>query len=273
MKRSEKAKVVSNEMIADDIYKMVFVSEAAAAAEAGQFVHIRCSSEDTFLRRPISICKADSSSGEITVVYQVKGSGTRAMSLIRPGENINVLGPLGNGFSIEQTFRHILLVGGGIGIYPLFNVAETYSRVSSETTVDAVLGFRSKSLVTYEKDFKELCSETTIVTDDGSYGEKGTVIAPVRRALLDNNYDMVYVCGPKPMISAMRDLQQELGFKCEVSLEERMGCGVGACLVCTCKVRSGEDGKDGKNGGSWHHKHVCKDGPVFDMNDLYFERE
>jgi len=261
VKKSIIAEVVSNEEIASGIYKMVIKDDYLARnSKAGQFLHIKCSNDnDKLLRRPISICSFDINDMTVTIVYQVKGSGTKSLSLMRSGDSIDILGPLGKGYSLDSSFKKVLLVGGGIGIYPLYSVASSY--LDSDVEIDAVLGFRTKDLMTYEDEFNRVCSDITIVTDDGSYGQSGTVIQPMLDKLTSSNYDMVYVCGPKPMINAIVEEHKRSQFNCEVSLEERMGCGVGACLVCACKTYN----KDNE----MEHKHVCKDGPVFEITQLY----
>lgn len=261
MKKNIFAEIISNEEIVSGIFKMVLKSETLAQnAWAGQFLHIKCSdATDSLLRRPISICTFDRELNTVTIVYQVKGKGTELLAKMNAGSNVDVLGPLGKGYTIDTTNKKVLLVGGGIGIYPLYSVATAYA--NSDVKLDAVLGFRTKDLMTYENEFKDVCSQLEIVTDDGSYGKSGTVIAPMLDLIKENAYDLVYVCGPKPMINAIVEEHKKQTFPCEVSLEERMGCGVGACLVCACKTFN----KDGEA----EHKHVCKDGPVFDITQLY----
>lgn len=265
MKKNILAEIICNEEIASGIYKMVLKSEVLAQnAIAGQFLHIKCSeAKDSLLRRPISICTFDRQMNVVTIVYQVKGKGTELLAKMKAGNNVDVLGPLGKGYSIDKSYKTVLLVGGGIGIYPLYSVATAYA--GSTVKLDAVLGFRTKDLITYEDEFKAVCSQLEVVTDDGSYGKCGTVIAPMLDLLKENTYDLVYVCGPKPMINAIVEEHKKKEFNCEVSLEERMGCGVGACLVCACKTFN----KDGEA----EHKHVCKDGPVFDITQLYRKEE
>jgi len=226
------------------VWKMTLYSpELARPAKPGQFVHIKCG-EGNFLRRPISVCNAQGDT--LTLVFERKGAGTRYLSERRAGEKLDILGPLGNGFELRK--GRYLLVGGGIGVPPLLYAAK------SAESADAVLGFRTKDAVILEDEFRAACDEVTVATDDGSYGTYGTIAAPLREMLASGGYAGVLACGPRAMLRAVAEICAEHSVPCQVSMEERMGCGVGACLVCACKTREG---------GARAMRRVCKDGPVF----------
>lgn len=218
----------------------------AAEARPGQFVAVKC--EGFTLRRPISLCEIDRA-GLIRLVYEVRGDGTEWLSRQVEGESIDVLGPLGNGFELENTDRPVVFVGGGIGVPPLLAASRPFGG-----NADAILGFRSADAVILEDDFAQNCA-VTLCTDDGSAGRKGLVADPLRERLEISPCAAVYACGPRPMLKAVAELCRKMGVPCFVSMEERMACGVGACLSCACKV---------KRGGKEQYAHVCKNGPVFD---------
>lgn len=248
--------VVSKEKIADGIFDFVIqCPEMAGRAQAGQFVHIRC--PGVTLRRPISICRIDQQAGTLRLVFEVKGEGTRRLSELQAGDLMDVMGPLGNGFDLHCGRGRAVFVGGGIGVPPMLEAAAAFGENGA-----AVIGFRDAGRVILEKDFADLGCDTVVCTDDGSYGEKGLVTGPVRRALERGGVGAVYACGPMVMLSALAKLCEEYGVRCQVSLEERMGCGVGACLVCACKTKT-EDGEE-------NYSHVCKNGPVFDAREVVF---
>jgi len=249
-------RVVSNDAIASagNIYgMMIHAPEIAQSAQAGQFLHIKCGDALT-LRRPISIANMHAGLGMVTICYEVRGEGTAWLAERKPGDKIDVLGPLGRGFDLSgaNSGEKVLLVGGGIGIYPLYLVAAAYGE-----RAHAALGFKSKSAVNYVDRLEDLGSAVQIATDDGSFGHKGFV-TEVAREILDNGrggFDMVMTCGPKAMMRGVYELAAAHGIRCQVSLEERMACGIGACLVCVCRA-------DGEN------KRVCVDGPVFEGSEV-----
>lgn len=224
------------------------VGDLADEAHPGQFVEVQCGGQ--FLRRPLSICDAEA--GRLRVVFEVKGEGTRALAQTRATETVNVLGPLGHGFSIHGD--RILLVGGGAGAAPLLFAAKR-----CPGTVHAILGFRSAGTSMLVEAFRSVCPKVEFVTEDGSLGEQGLVDAPLRRRLSAMRYDRILACGPRPMLKAVSQIAAEYGVPCQVSMEERMGCGVGACLVCACKMADG------------NYKRVCHDGPVFDSREVDFD--
>ena len=218
----------------------------------GQFVHVKCG-DSLLLRRPISVCSCMEEEPEDTlaIVFEVRGEGTQWLADRVKGESVDVLGMLGNGFTMKHDGRY-LLVGGGIGIPPMRGCAQyTYGRST------AILGGRSADKIILQNCFADECAKVLIATDDGSLGYHGFVDALVRQELeQDKNYDAVLACGPRPMLRNVARVAQEFGLPCQVSMEERMGCGVGACLVCACDMADGS------------RKHVCKDGPVFDSREV-----
>lgn len=233
--------------------------EISKQAESGQFVNVRCCDGfDAYLRRPISICSIDRENKTFDIAYQVRGKGTQMLCSFEPGDNIDVIGPLGKGFTISALHKRIAVVGGGIGIFPLLQLIKDHPAQHKT----AILGFRTKELVVLEKEFKASSDNLIITTDDGSYGEKGFVTSIIEKCILEEPFDMVYFCGPTIMMKNGIRILEKFGIPCEVSMEQRMGCGIGACLVCACKTNKGDD---------WDYSHVCKDGPVFNGKDVMFD--
>ncbi len=225
--------------------------EAPRIAEksgCGQFLHINCG---RLLRRPISICTW--SEGLVRIVFQIKGEGTKWLSERRPGDELDVLGPLGNGFDLDALGSRPVFVGGGIGVPPMLACVQKAKSLGASPV--AILGFRNKDAVILEDEFRE-AGETFVATDDGSYSIKGFVTDVLKGKL--GNATGVAACGPRMMLKSVAELS--VGLPCEVSLEERMGCGIGACLVCVCEL-------EGRDGGT-RYGHVCKDGPVFDSREV-----
>ena len=217
----------------------------------GQFLHIKCG-HSHLLRRPISICNWSAQRDLIRVVFEVRGKGTQWLARRKVGDSLDVLGPLGNGFSVRPEGKY-LLVGGGIGVPPLLSCAVQGSR-----NCTAVLGFRSARHAMLLEEFGQACpGGVRLGTDDGSLGYHGFVDVLVRQELeKDNAFTGVLACGPKPMLKSVAAVCAQAGVPCQVSMEERMGCGVGACLVCACQMADGA------------MKHVCKDGPVFPAEEV-----
>ncbi|MCI7473734.1 MAG: dihydroorotate dehydrogenase electron transfer subunit [Clostridiales bacterium] len=219
---------------------------------AGQFLHIACG-EGLLLRRPISVCmvQEDEPHDTARVVFEVRGEGTKWLAQRQVGDKVNVLGPLGNGFTVTPNDR-LLLVGGGIGVPPLLGQAAFTARNST-----AVLGFRSADRAMLVEDYRDYCEAVYLCSDDGSLGRHGFVDAQLKDILeKDKNFTAVLACGPKPMLKNVAKVAAEYGVPCQVSLEERMACGVGACLGCAVQMADGT------------MKHVCKDGPVFDAKEV-----
>ena len=219
---------------------------------AGQFLHIACG-EGLLLRRPISVCMVQEDEPQDTarVVFEVRGEGTKWLAERRVGDKVNVLGPLGNGFTVTPNDR-LLLVGGGIGVPPLLGQAAFTAKNST-----AILGFRSADRAMLVEDYRDYCEAVYLCSDDGSLGRHGFVDAQLKDILeKDKNFTAVLACGPKPMLKNVAKVAAEFGVPCQVSLEERMACGVGACLGCAVQMADGT------------MKHVCKDGPVFDAKEV-----
>ena len=219
---------------------------------AGQFLHIACG-EGLLLRRPISVCmvQQDEPHDTARIVFEVRGEGTQWLAERQVGDKLNVLGPLGNGFTVTPNDR-LLLVGGGIGVPPLLGQAALTAKNST-----AVLGFRSADRAMLEEDYQDYCEAVYLCSDDGSLGRHGFVDAQLKDILeQDKNFTAVLACGPKPMLKNVAKVAAQYGVPCQVSLEERMACGVGACLGCAVQMADGT------------MKHVCKDGPVFDAKEV-----
>lgn len=229
--------------------------EIANAAKPGQFVNVLCGNEH-LLRRPISIC--ETKEGLLRLVFEVRGEGTEWLSRREAGDVLDILGPLGNGVFplFEDDPRPVLLVGGGVGVPPLLSVARV-------RPAHVVLGYRNEAAMILYRDFLASSDTVMIATDDGSVGTQGTVAQPVERLLEKNEYCAVMACGPKPMLRAVNDLALAKGLPCFLSMEERMGCGVGACLVCVCKTH---------DHGEEHNSRVCLDGPVFPAEKVVWDR-
>lgn len=222
--------------------------DVAKIAVSGQFVHVKVSGFS--LRRPISICEISYDS--IRIVFESRGEGTAKLSTLNVGDTIDIIAPLGNGFTLLEQSKKAVLIGGGIGTPPMLNLANHYKDNST-----AIIGFRNQSTVILEQDFINTGANTLVYTDDGSYKNAGHVGIGLSDTLNKSKPDIVYACGPHVMLRAVVELCNQHDIKCQVSLEERMGCGVGACLVCACKAV--------KN-GTEYFAHVCKDGPVFDSS-------
>ena len=219
-------------------------------ASPGQFVHIKCG-EERLLRRPISVCACQEGSPDtLTIVFEVRGSGTDWLARREPGDKLDVLGLLGHGFRMDSKGRY-LLVGGGIGVPPMLGCAQY-----APQRCDMVVGARDRDHVLLLHEFEAACATVAVATEDGSLGAKGFVTGPMEQLLRENRYDAVLACGPKPMLKAVWELAQAYDTPCQVSMEERMACGVGACLGCATPMTDGT------------MKHVCKDGPVFDASEV-----
>lgn len=244
MKKVYKCPIVSKTEISDGIIDMTVENrEMAQSAQCGQFLHIDCG-KGTFLRRPISIC--DAYDDKLRFIFQIKGEGTKALSEYNVGEMLDIMGPLGHGFEITDA-KNPVIIGGGIGVFPLYMLAK-------KIKADVFLGFRTKDLVVMEDEFKNISESVLVGTDDGSYGYSGYIAGAMEAYLQKNECGMIYCCGPKPMLKAVKAIAESKNIPCQLSLEQRMGCGIGACLVCSCEtVHEGTD----------RYMRVCKNGPVF----------
>ena len=229
-------------------YSFTLEAEGMTPEGPDQFVHVKCG-HSRLLRRPISIC--DWEENLLRIVFEVRGEGTEWLSRRKAGDRLDVLGPLGRGFRMDREGRY-LLVGGGIGVPPMLGCAKWTAERST-----AVLGFRSADRAMLSEDFQKSCKEIFLCSDDGSIGRHGFVDAQVRDILeKDKDFTAVLACGPKPMLKNVAAVAAGFGVPCQVSMEERMACGVGACLGCAIQMADGT------------MKHVCKDGPVFDAGEV-----
>lgn len=250
-KKKEDAIVLSQEQIADHIFSMWIQTEAANEAKPGQFISMYTTDGTKLLPRPISICEIDKAKGRLRVVYRVTGeqTGTKEFSRLKAGDTIPVVGPLGNGFPLEKAEgKKAFLMGGGIGVPPILELAK---QLQCEKQI--VVGYRDAH--TFLREQFEENGTVYISTEDGSVGTKGNVM----NAIAEKNLtaDIIYACGPTPMLRAIKAYAEEHGIECYISLEEKMACGIGACLACTCKS------KEKDHHTNVHNKRICKDGPVF----------
>lgn len=244
-KRIFKAPIVEHSSIRADIKKLVFHTELAQEFKPGQFVHVRVGeSYDPLLRRPISVSDVDFSQNNVTLIYRIVGKGTALLAKYAAGTMLDCVGPLGNGFTLRG--EKPLLIGGGMGLAPLIYLA----RSLSPRPIDVLMAGRTKEDMYWQDMFQDICQELHITTDDGSLGVKGTALDLLPR-ILSKNYDIIYTCGPRPMMAGVAALAQKFHIPCQVSLEKYMACGIGACLSCTCAANDGTRRK------------VCTDGPVF----------
>ena len=237
--------IVSNEALTDSVYKMVLGGDTSAITAPGQFVNIKL--EGMFLRRPISVCDVEGE--KLTIIYKVVGKGTEAMSKMAPGVQLDILTGLGNGYDLTVAGDKPVLLGGGVGVPPMYKLAKELVAMGKQVSV--VLGFNTKNEVFYENEFKALGCDVTVTTVDGSYGIKGFVTD----ALKDMDYTYFYTCGPEPMLKAVYRASNTSG---QMSFEERMGCGFGACMGCSCKTLTG-------------YKRICKEGPVMRKEEILWE--
>ncbi|SDY74866.1 dihydroorotate dehydrogenase electron transfer subunit [Evansella caseinilytica] len=255
----ENMQVVAQEEIAPSIFRLRLSGDCAGEMKIpGQFVHVQVEQGiNPTLRRPLSICDVDVENRELTLIYRVEGKGTKRLTEKRPGDAVNVFGPLGKGFPAEvlKEKQTAVLIGGGVGIPPLYYLAKQL--VNRDVNVMTILGFRTAADVFLEKEFTAL-GETVITTEDGTKGLKGYVTDAFRQ-LPENAYDLFYTCGPKPMLQAVETAALSPGY---ISLEERMGCGIGACLACVCDLTV-PDSQSGKK-----YRKICSDGPVFRAGEV-----
>lgn len=245
------SKVVKNEKVSKYAYRIIFQNkEMAEKVKVGQFVHIKLSNEFT-LRRPISI--SDVNDDLISIIFEVRGKGTEWLSNVTEGSSLDILGSLGRGFDLEKSGENPIFIGGGIGVPPMLLTAKNAKNPTM------IAGFRNKDFVMLEDEFNKNGAKTFITTDDGSYGKHGFVTDILKEEI--KNATSVYACGPTMMLKAIYEICKENNVFCEISLEERMACGVGACLVCACEVKAKEQGTK--------FAHVCKDGPVFNASEVF----
>lgn len=245
-KVQEMAIVLEQRILAEGVYSMWLSTSIAKEAVPGQFVSLYCEEHSRLLPRPISICEIDKKRSAIRLVYRLAGEGTKEFSALQTDDEVKVLGPLGNGFPLEG--EHPIVIGGGIGVPPMLELAKS---LSAKATI--VLGYRDEQL--FLKEQFEDYGQLEIATDNGSVGVHGTVVDVLEQKQITG--DVIYACGPKPMLAAVKRYAMEHEIKCYVSMEERMACGIGACLGCVCQTKQ-EDAHS-----HVHNTRVCKDGPVF----------
>lgn len=250
-KRKETAIVLSQECLSAGVYSMWIKTGIAKEAIPGQFISVYTHDASKLLPRPISICEAKED--RLRIVYRIAGEGTKEFSSYKEGDEITILGPLGNGFP-KTDYERVLLIGGGIGIPPMLGLAKTL-----KGRISIVAGYRNGKETLLADELKE-AGTLYIATDDGSLGTDGTVIDAIHENQVDA--DVIFACGPKPMLGAVKEYAQMKGIKAYISMEERMACGVGACLGCVCKSTEKDDHSKVKN------KRVCKDGPVFEASEV-----
>ena len=236
--------ILESTPLTSSVYKMVLRGDTSAITAPGQFVNIRL--EGKFLRRPISVCDYDAET--LTLVYKVVGSGTEQMAAMKAGETLDILTGLGNGYDLTPAGDAPLLIGGGVGVPPLYHLAKCL--LSQGKAVSVILGFNTKEEIFFEEEFKALGCTVTVTTVDGSYGVKGFV-----NNALPENYSYFYTCGPEPMLKAVYRSAATSG---QMSFEERMGCGFGACMGCSCKTLTG-------------NKRICKEGPVMRKEEILWD--
>ena len=256
-----KAKLLAKEELKPGIFKFsVQAKEITDIAKPGNFIEIRVNDDiEPFLRRPISIYNMDKENGILEFIFQEKGKGTKILSARRVDELIDIVGPLGYGTFKYSSFENLAIIGGGIGVFPLYELAKCAK--SDNKNVNTYLGFRNKDLVVLEDEFKKVSNNLTITTDDGSYAQKGFAIDFLKKDIEDGKIDSIYACGPLPMLRAVRALALEKNIPCQISLEEKMACGLGVCLGCAVKTAASP--KEAPE--YWH---VCKAGPVFQAKDV-----
>ena len=236
--------VISNDALTQNVYKMVLGGDTSAITAPGQFVNLKL--DGLFLRRPISVCDYDEKN--LTILYKVVGKGTEALSNMNAGAELDILTGLGNGYDLSLSGNCPVLLGGGVGVPPMYNLAKKL--IAQGKSVSVILGFNRADEVFYEQEFKALDCQVQVTTVDGSYGKKGFVTDA-----LPENYTYFYTCGPEPMLKAVYRATKTSG---QMSFEERMGCGFGACMGCSCKTLTG-------------YKRICKEGPVMKKEEILWD--
>jgi dihydroorotate dehydrogenase electron transfer subunit len=269
---NKKVKILSKKEVVPNIYLMKLkVPEIAQDGLPGQFIHIKCSKNNyPLLRRPLSIHRINKEKGEIYILFQVVGEGTKLLSQRAEGDDLDVIGPLGNGFNIYPESKKVMIIGGGIGVASLLALCEESIRQGKEVRV--LIGALRKELVIGEENFRKLGAKVDVTTDDGSYGYKGLVTDLLVEIITKEGWlpDQIFACGPKPMLKKIVEISQDSHIACQVSLEERMGCGIGACLGCVCKIKAREKNNN-QNQIKYIYKRVCVDGPIFQASEVVWD--
>ena len=255
------AELINKQQLKSDIFKFsVKAPNIVKNAKPGNFIEIRVSEQtEPFLRRPISIYNIDRENDVLEFIFQVKGKGTEILAKKEVGSQIDIVGPLGYGTFQYEDYQNIAIIGGGIGIFPLYELAKCAKK--DNKNVSTYLGFRNKDLVILEAEFKQVSDKLTLTTDDGSYSQKGFAINYLEHDINDGKIESIYACGPLPMLKAVQKLAIEKNIPCQISLEEKMACGLGVCLGCAVKTSASSH----DNPEYWH---VCKAGPVFNCRDV-----
>jgi len=255
------AKLLKKEQLKKDIFKFsVLAPSIAEKAKPGNFIEIRITDgTEPFLRRPISIYNIEKEAGILEFIFQVKGKGTQILSKNEEGSLIDIVGPLGYGTFKYQNYQKIAIIGGGIGIFPLYELAKCAKKDNKK--INTYLGFRNEELVVLEDNFKSVSDKLILTTDDGSYSKKGLAIDFLKEDIEKDKIECIYACGPLPMLKAVQKLAIEKNIPCQISLEEKMACGIGVCLGCAVKTA-----KSSKEAPEYWH--VCKAGPVFNAKDV-----
>ena len=247
------AKLIKKEQLREDIFKFSLdAKEIVDVAKPGQFIEIRITNGlDPFLRRPISIYNMDKENGILEIIFRIQGKGTKILSERKEGETVDIIGPLGYGTFKFEEYKNIAILGGGIGVFPLYELAKEAKETAK---VNTYLGFRDFDSVVLEEEFEKISDKLVITTDDGSYKIHGFAINELKKDL--EGIDCIFACGPLPLLKAVQKLAEETNIPCQISLEEKMGCGLGVCLGCAVEVKTGG------------YEHVCKQGPVFDSKHV-----
>jgi dihydroorotate dehydrogenase electron transfer subunit len=255
------ARVLSKEQLALGIFRLkLFCEEIASSCKPGQFVHVECGEgRDFILRRPFSIHRKDGG-GAFEILFQVVGKGTKALSNVQPREVLSLVGPMGNGFSVDGSVRKVILVSGGLGIAPLIFLVDEL--LTEKSRICVLLGVSNRERLLYPVDLKRLVRKLLIATDDGSYGYKGPVVDLLSDAIEEFEPERIYACGPEVMLHKVATICTDYKIPTQVCLERQMGCGIGACLSCVCKVKQDREVT---------FKRVCVDGPVFASEDIVWE--
>jgi len=254
-----KTRILENIRINDEINSIIVEKPSLKEKiKPGCFFNIKSESDYPLLRRPISVGLVN----EDNIIFFIRrhGQGTRIFCEKKKGDYLEIMGPLGNGFDLKKTYKSILLVGGGIGVAPLLELARHYSLVE-DVKVKGILGFKEEAFLIDE--YKKYIEDLVIVSEDKDcYDYKGLITTPLIDEINSNRYDVIYTCGPKPMLKAVAKTGNDLGIDVQLLMEERMACGIGACLVCACKVKRDDD---------WTFLRTCKEGPVFFSREVIFD--
>lgn len=260
MKKIVEAEVLKNSVIAGDVYEMLIDSKYLADySEAGQFVAVYLDAPQMLLPRPFGICQTDKRRETVRIIYRIAGEGTRLLSGYGKGKKLKILGPCGTGFTYNQESR-VIIAGGGMGVVPLLMLAEEIAKKNPSAEIDVFLGFKDASQIILEEEFKKTGANVYITTDDGSAHFSGNVLTAMETRPAEG--EIMYACGPKPMLKAACVYAEANGIPAQVSLEERMACGIGACLCCVVNTRA-DDGLE--------YKKVCKNGPVFPSKEVAWD--